>query len=104
MKTLVIYYSFTGNTEMIAEAIAKKIDGDLAEIVLTDSYRGTDEQINKQTEDEVKNKLTPEILPLKVSLDLYEMLHFIQKGFSPSLNDLKGKFVELIVFKNLLEE
>ena len=31
------------------------------------------------------------------------MLYFIQKGFSPSLNDLKGKFVELIVFKNLLE-
>jgi len=42
-------------------------------------------------------------IKLTVSLDLYEMLHFIQKGFSPSLNDLKGKFVELIIFKNLLE-
>jgi hypothetical protein len=42
-------------------------------------------------------------ISLTISLDLYEMLHFIQKGFSPSLNDLKGKFVELIVFKNLLE-
>ena len=31
------------------------------------------------------------------------MLYFIQQGFSPSLNDLKGKFVELIIFKNLLE-
>ncbi|SHI54554.1 methylation-associated defense system protein kinase MAD6 [Flavobacterium haoranii] len=42
-------------------------------------------------------------ISLTISLDLFEMLYFIQKGFSPSLNDLKGKFIELIVFKNLLE-
>jgi hypothetical protein len=42
-------------------------------------------------------------IKLVITLDLYEMLFFIQQGFSPSLNDLKGKFVELIIFKNLLE-
>ncbi len=42
-------------------------------------------------------------IKLIISLDLYEMLYFIQQGFSPSLNDLRGKFVELIIFKNLLE-
>ncbi|WP_313386008.1 methylation-associated defense system protein kinase MAD6 [Chishuiella sp.] len=42
-------------------------------------------------------------IELAISLDLYEMLYFIKKGFSPSLNDLRGKFIELIVFKNLLE-
>lgn len=42
-------------------------------------------------------------IQLTVSSDLYEMLYFIQQGFSPSLNDLRGKFVELIIFKNLLE-
>ena len=42
-------------------------------------------------------------IQLAISLDLYEMLYFIKKGFSPSLNDLSGKFIELIVFKNLLE-
>jgi hypothetical protein len=41
---------------------------------------------------------------LTVSLDLFEMLYFIQQGFSPSLNDLSGRFVELQVFKNLLEK
>ena len=40
---------------------------------------------------------------LTISLDLYEMLYFIQQGYSPSLNDLKGKFIELIIFKNLLK-
>lgn len=49
-----------------------------------------------------KGKNTKHI-KLTISLDLYEMLYFIQQGFSPSLNDLRGKFVELIIFKNLLE-
>ncbi len=40
---------------------------------------------------------------LTVSLDLYEMLKYIQNGFSPSINDLRGKFIELQIFKNLLE-
>ena len=40
---------------------------------------------------------------LNVSLDLREMLYYIQHGFNPSINDLKGKFIELQVFKNLLE-
>ena len=31
------------------------------------------------------------------------MLYYIQQGFNPSINDLKGKFIELQVFKNLLE-
>ena len=42
-------------------------------------------------------------IELVISLDLFEMLYFIQKGFSPSLNDIRGKFVELTIFKNLLE-
>ena len=42
-------------------------------------------------------------IKLTISLDLYEMLYFIQQGFNPSLNDLRGKFIELVIFKNLLE-
>jgi hypothetical protein len=44
-----------------------------------------------------------EHVKLVISLDLYEMLEFIGKGFSPSLNDLKGRYIELQIFKNLLE-
>ena len=46
---------------------------------------------------------TKEFISLNISLDLYEMLYFIHKGFNPSLDDLNGRFVELQVFKNLLE-
>jgi len=41
-------------------------------------------------------------ISLAISLDIYEMLHFLSKGFNPSLNDLKGRFVELLIFKNML--
>ena len=46
---------------------------------------------------------TQQHIELVISLDLFEMLYFIQKGYSPSLNDIRGKFVELTIFKNLLE-
>lgn len=46
---------------------------------------------------------TEQHIELLISLDLFEMLYFIQKGYSPSLNDIRGKFVELTIFKNLLE-
>ena len=42
-------------------------------------------------------------IQLTISLDLFEMLEYIRKGFSPSVNDLQGKFIELQIFKNLLE-
>lgn len=40
---------------------------------------------------------------LTITLELFDMLMYIQNGFSPSVNDLRGRFIELQVFKNLLE-
>ena len=44
-----------------------------------------------------------QFIQLTVSLDLFEMLQYINNGFSPSINDMQGKFIELQIFKNLLE-
>jgi serine/threonine protein kinase len=46
---------------------------------------------------------TDKFIQLTVSLDLYEMLQYIHEGFTPSVNDLQGRFIELQIFKNLLE-
>lgn len=46
---------------------------------------------------------TDAFIRLTISLDLFEMLKYIQGGFNPSLNDLRGRFIELQIFKNLLE-
>lgn len=50
----------------------------------------------------VFRKKTNHAVQLTVSLDLYEMLYYIKNGFSPSVSDLRGRFIELQVFKNLL--
>lgn len=41
-KTLVVYYSASGNTENIANYIASAMDGDLFEIIPTEIYTGAD--------------------------------------------------------------
>lgn len=46
---------------------------------------------------------TDHFIQLTISLDLFEMLQYIRSGFSPSVNDLRGRFIELQIFKNLLE-
>ena len=39
---------------------------------------------------------------MEISLDLFELLTYIGAGYQPSLNDMKGRFLELQLFKNLL--
>ncbi len=41
-KTLVVYYSATGNTKVVAEMIAEETNGDLFEIEPKDSYSEDD--------------------------------------------------------------
>jgi hypothetical protein len=40
---------------------------------------------------------------LEINLDMFELLKYMALGFNPSLNDLHGKYIELIIFKNTLE-
>ena len=61
------------------------------------------EYIEYESDSLIFRHKTDKNIRLTVSLDLFEMLYFIKQGFSPSVNDLRGKFVELHIFKNLLE-
>lgn len=59
--------------------------------------------IEYESDSIVFRNIEEQIISLTISLDLYEMLFFIKQGFSPSINDMRGRFIELQVFKNLLE-
>ena len=39
---------------------------------------------------------------MEISLDLFEMLHRIHQGYTPSLNELRGSFISLLIFKRQL--
>jgi serine/threonine protein kinase len=43
-----------------------------------------------------------EKIRLEIGLDLYEMLHRIRQGYTPSLNELRGAYVNLLIFKRQL--
>lgn len=46
---------------------------------------------------------TDKAIRLSISLDLFEMLNFIRDGYCPSAADFSGRFLELQIFKNMLE-
>ncbi len=61
------------------------------------------EYLEHENDSFVFRSKTKKYIQLNVSLDLFEMLFYIKNGFSPSVSDLQGRFIELQVFKNLLE-
>ena len=42
-------------------------------------------------------------IALEVNLDLFELLIYVSRGFKPSLNDVYGRFIELVIFRNMLQ-
>lgn len=53
IKLLILFYSFTGNTQYIAQMIQEEIGGELAQIETIKPYTGTDDSIDEQTKHEV---------------------------------------------------
>lgn len=73
-KVLVLYYSQTGNTKMVAEEMANRLGADIEEIVMVNPYdtdfQATIEQCKKDREAGV----TPEIQPVKADLSKYGVI------------------------------
>ena len=71
-KKLVVYYSYTGHTKMIAESIQKKLGCDILEIKPVQPY-STDYQtvVDEEQNNESSNK-TPEIQKIDKDLSNYD--------------------------------
>lgn len=65
-KTLVIYYSLTGNTRKIAEKIAHALNADIAQIETVTPYAGTYDDIVNQAKRDVAKKHMPAIKSLNI--------------------------------------
>lgn len=74
MKTLIVYYSYTGNTKKIAEKIHKEIGGDIAEIKTVVPYKESYNSVVEQGKKEVNQGYMPEIEPLGVNLEEYDTI------------------------------
>lgn len=74
MKTLILYYSYLGNTKKIAEMIHREIGGDMARIETVVPYDSDYNKVVDQGQDEVSRGYKPEIKPLAVDFGDYDTI------------------------------
>lgn len=71
-KTLVIYYSHSGNTRHLAEMIAKQAKGDCLEIVPQDAYPQGYNEVVAQAQKEIKAGYRPALKNKAMDLSAYD--------------------------------
>lgn len=103
MKTLVVYYSQSGNTEKIAKKVAETTGADIELLETVKPYTGDYQKIVSDAQDEVENDYQRPIKPLKHNIRDYDRIivgtpTWWYKMSSPvltflSTNDFHGKVV-----------
>jgi len=72
MRSLILYYTYHGNTQRIAERIHAAIGGDIARIDTVAPYTGDYDDVVAQGEREVKRGYLPPLKPMDIDLDRYD--------------------------------
>jgi flavodoxin len=74
MKTIIIYYSASGHTDMVAKTISKKLDTDIIRIKDLKNRTGIKNRLISSIDAfrEIKTK----IQPLRVDIEDYDMVYF----------------------------
>lgn len=65
-KVLVVYFSYSGNTQTVARSIQEEIGGDIFRVTVTDEYPNSYNEMSDRTEKEKSEQARPE---LKDSID-----------------------------------
>ena len=71
--------------------------------LFADKTGGADAYVETESDSLTFRHKTDQAICLSISLDLFEMLNFIRDGYCPSAADISGRFIELQIFKNMLE-
>jgi flavodoxin len=74
MKSLVVYYSLTGNTKMISEKIAASAGSEILEIVPIKEYQKEGASKYIWGGYEAKMKKEPELNPINIDLNKYNLI------------------------------
>ena len=73
-KTLVLYYSQTSNTKLVADEIANRLDADIEEIKAVSPYDGDFMQTIERCMQERQEGILPDIQPIKSDISKYEVI------------------------------
>lgn len=74
MKSIIIYYSFGGNTRAVAELIQKNTGADIVEIKTVKPYIGSYNDVVDQGQREVNEGFMPEIEMPDTNLEKYDTI------------------------------
>lgn len=74
MKSLIVYYSYLGNTKSIAEMIQKKTGADILRIETVVPYDNDYNKVVDQGQSEVNRGYCPEIKPLNIDPGQYDTI------------------------------
>lgn len=102
-KILIAYYSYSGNTRKVAEAIHEKIGGDLFEIETVEDYPAEYEVMSLQVKLELANNIHPKLKAKVKNMADYDVVFIGSPNWWGNIaapvssfmaeNDLKGKKV-----------
>ena len=88
-KMLIAYYPISnGNTRRIAKQLQKATGADLAEIETVVPYTGTYDEIVDQGQQEVNRGYKPELKPLSVAPEEYDIIQVGVVGQPPGIAGL----------------
>lgn len=73
-KTLIVYYSRTGNTKAVAELIQEKVGGDLVQIETVEKRPRDYQKEVEQNAQEQENEILPELITTIPDFDKYERI------------------------------
>lgn len=74
-SSLVVFYSWSGNTRQVARIIAKKAGAELCELRPGIPYPQDYAAVTAQAQQEIRAKVRPELSPLHLELDRYETIY-----------------------------
>ena len=73
-KTLIVYYSYSGTTQRVAEHLQKITGGDLYELTLTEPYTGTSNDVSDRVFQERDDKKMPELSGKLPDIENYDRI------------------------------
>ena len=109
MKTLIVYFSYSGNTKKIVDGIEKKFPFDVVCVEREKPYsKDYDECAYKEAKEEWEKRLKPRIKPLDVDFSRYERIllffpiwwYTYPMPIATFIRELKGYQGQVVVFAN----
>lgn len=93
-KTLVAYYSWSGNTKIAAEVIAKTTGADLFEIVPVKAYPSDYKTCTEQAKEEINANARPELKDFPKDLSAYNKIYIGSPNWWGTMAPPVASFIE----------